>query len=34
MTTIEGTYHNQGALDTKDGITREPLIASWIKGGD
>lgn len=34
MTVNNNTYHDQGALDTKDGITRKPLITFWIKGGD
>jgi len=30
----EGAYHDQGTLDTKDGIAREPLITLRIQGGD
>lgn len=34
MTRERGAYHDQGALDTKDGIAREPFITSWVKGSD
>ena len=34
ITTKEGAYHDQGALDTKDGIAREPLITLRIEGGN